>query len=140
MAGAEAAGAKLLYRNVGFNSYGFLNATESFLSGKPDVAQTVVDAYEHARAWAAAIPRETAQFLADESGLDLAIATKVITERTQPGCRSRAWRGTDRCADQDRSRASSTRCGGPVRTSIDAALATIVNDTFVAKADPSRIP
>ena len=35
MAGAEQAGATLLYRNVGFNSYGFLNATESFLTMKP---------------------------------------------------------------------------------------------------------
>ncbi len=57
MAGAEKAGAKLLYRNVGFNSYGFLNATESFLTEKPDVAQAVVDAYEHARAWAVEHPR-----------------------------------------------------------------------------------
>ena len=56
MAGAEEAGAKLLYRNVGFNSYGFLNATETFLKDKPDLAQAVVDAYEQARAWAKAAP------------------------------------------------------------------------------------
>ena len=56
MAGAEEAGAKLLYRNVGFNSYGFLDATESFLKDKPDLAQAVVDAYEQARAWAQAHP------------------------------------------------------------------------------------
>src|SRR5690606_6762238 len=52
MAGAEATGAELVYRNVDFNSYGFLNATEKFITEKPDVAQTVVDVYEHARAWA----------------------------------------------------------------------------------------
>ena len=56
MAGAEEAGAKLLYRNVAFNSYGFLNATESFIKDKPDLAQAVVDAYEQARAWAKAHP------------------------------------------------------------------------------------
>ena len=65
MAGAEAAGASLLYRNIGFNSYGFLNATESFLQSKPDVAQAVVDAYEKARAWAIANPDETAALLAE---------------------------------------------------------------------------
>ena len=46
MAGAEEAGATLLYRNLDFNSYGFLNATETFLAEKPDLAQLVVDAYE----------------------------------------------------------------------------------------------
>jgi sulfonate transport system substrate-binding protein len=45
MAGAEAAGATLLYRNVGFNSYGFLNAREAFLAERPALAQAVVDAY-----------------------------------------------------------------------------------------------
>ena len=70
MAGAEQAGAKLLYRNVGFNSYGFLNATESFIKDKPDLAQAVVDAYEQARAWAQAHPDETAAILAKEAGLD----------------------------------------------------------------------
>src|SRR5688500_11166374 len=82
MAGAEEAGAKLLYRNVGFNSYGFLNATESFRRERPDLAQAVVDAYEHARAWALANPEETARILADVAGLDLAVATRVIEERS----------------------------------------------------------
>ena len=60
MAGAEEAGATLFYRNVDFNSYGFLNATESFIAEKPEVAQAVVDAYETARAWAVENPEETA--------------------------------------------------------------------------------
>jgi sulfonate transport system substrate-binding protein len=82
MAGAEEAGATLIYRNIDFNSYGFLNATEAFITEKPDVAQTVVNAYEKARLWAQENPEETAQILADVSGLDLVVATKVITERT----------------------------------------------------------
>ena len=83
MAGAEAAGAKLLYRNVGFNSYGFLNATESFLASKPDVAQIVVDAYEHARAWAALHPdRDRRSSWPTSRAWTSPIATKVIDERT----------------------------------------------------------
>ena len=68
MAGAEQKGAKLFYRNLSFNTYGFLNATESFLKDKPKQAQAVVNAYEKARAWAAANPDETAQILADAAG------------------------------------------------------------------------
>jgi sulfonate transport system substrate-binding protein len=137
MAGAEASGAQLLYRNVGFNSYGFLNATESFLSSRPDLAQAVVDAYETARAWAQAHPEETAQYLATEAALDIGIATKVITERSNldvdpvPG---------------DAQRTVLTRIGpifvssGDVsdQSSIDAALATLINDSFVTKANASR--
>ncbi len=137
MAGAEQAGATLLYRNVGFNSYGFLNATESFLTTKPDVAQAVVDAYEHARAWAQAHPAETAQFLATEAGLDLAVATKVIAERSNldvdpvPGAAQRTV----------------LEKIGPIfvasgdvksQKEIDAALASLINPAFVSKADPSR--
>jgi sulfonate transport system substrate-binding protein len=137
MAGAEAAGARLLYRNVGFNSYGFLNATESFLSSRPDLAQAVVDAYESARAWAKAHPEETAQYLATEAALDIGIATKVIDERTNldvspvPG---------------DAQRSVLTRIGpifvasGDVsdQARIDVALASLINDSFVAKANTSR--
>lgn len=82
MAGAEQDGATLIYRNLDFNTYGFLNATESFLDEQPDVAQTVVDAYEHAREWAAENPDETAEILADVAGLDIDVATAVIEERS----------------------------------------------------------
>jgi sulfonate transport system substrate-binding protein len=139
MAGAEAAGASLLYRNIDFNSYGFLNATESFLQAKPDVAQAVVDAYERARAWAIANPEETAALLAEVSGLDVAIATKVITERTNIA--------VDPVPGQTQLDVLTTI--GPVfvesgdvidQAAIDAALASIVNTTFIDNADPSRIP
>jgi len=76
------AGSTVIYDNIGFNSYGFLNATESFLQKSPDLAQLVVNAYEKARAWAIANPEETAQILADAAGIDVAIATNVISERT----------------------------------------------------------
>ena len=137
MAGAEQAGASLLYRNVGFNSYGFLNATETFLTTKPDLAQAVVDAYEHARAWAQEHPDETAQYVATEAGLDLAVATKVITERSNldvdpiPGA----------------AQVSVLEKIGPIfvelgdvkaQADVDAALSTLLNPTFVTRAEPGR--
>ncbi|NUL46591.1 aliphatic sulfonate ABC transporter substrate-binding protein [Cellulosimicrobium funkei] len=82
MAGAEAEGAELFYRNVDFNTYGFLNATESFLEESPELAQTVVDVYEQARAWALENPEETAQILAEVAGLEPEVATTVIQERS----------------------------------------------------------
>ncbi|PPF32579.1 aliphatic sulfonates ABC transporter substrate-binding protein [Rathayibacter sp. AY1A2] len=138
MAGAEAAGATLLYRNVDFNSYGLLNATESFLAEKPDLAQTVVNAYEHARAWALENQDETASILASVAGLDVAVATTVITERSNldvdnvPGSAQ-----TDVLA-----------VIGPIfvengdvasQQQVDDALESLLDDTYASAADPSAI-
>jgi sulfonate transport system substrate-binding protein len=137
MAGAEQAGAELLYRNVGFNSYGFLNATETFLTTKPDLAQAVVDAYERARAWAQEHTDETAQYLATEAGLDLAVATKVISERSN----------LDVDPVPGPAQISVLEKIGPIfvesgdvdeQADIDAALSTLINDAFVTQADPTR--
>jgi sulfonate transport system substrate-binding protein len=137
MAGAEKAGARLLYRNVGFNSYGFLNATESFIKAKPDLAQAVVDAYERARIWAKANPADTAKILSEVAALDVTVATKVIAERSNlgvdpiPGAKQ----------------ISVLQKIGPIFVSsgdvanqaqIDAALSSIVNDTFIKLAKPDR--
>jgi sulfonate transport system substrate-binding protein len=81
-ASVENAGSKIIYDNPDFNSYGFLNATESFLQKSPDLAQAVVSAYEKARAWAAENPEEAAQILADVAGIDIAIAKAVLLDRT----------------------------------------------------------
>jgi sulfonate transport system substrate-binding protein len=138
MAGAEASGAVLLYRNVAFNSYGFLNATESFLSARPEVAQVVVDAYEHARGWAKEHPNETAKILSDAAAIDLAVATKVIAERSNLG--------VDPVPGQ--AQVTVLQKIGPIfvesgdvksQADIDAALASLLNDTFVKKANPSVI-
>lgn len=137
MAGAEEAGAKLLYRNVGFNSYGFLNANESFIAAHPDLVQLVVDAYESARAWAAANPAETARILSEVASIDIAVATRVIEERSNldvdpaPGAAQRAV----------------LEKIGPIfveagdvstQAQIDAALDSLFNDTFVKAANPER--
>jgi sulfonate transport system substrate-binding protein len=73
---------EIIYDNIDFNSYGFLNATETFLEKSPDLAQLVVNAYEKARAWALENTEETAAILAEVAGIDIAIATAVIADRT----------------------------------------------------------
>ena len=78
----EVAGTKIIYDNIDFNSYGFLNATETFLQNSPDLAQLVVNAYEHARAWAAENGDEAAEILAGVAGIDPAIAEAVLLDRT----------------------------------------------------------
>ena len=86
MAAAEVeSGAKLLYRNIDFNTYGVLNATEDFITNHADVAQVVVDSYEKARTWALENPDETAQLLADAASIDIDVAKRVINERTNLG-------------------------------------------------------
>ena len=137
MAGAEEAGASLIYRNVDFNSYGFLNATESFIEEKPEVAQLVVDAYERAREWAEENPEETAEILAEVAGLDLAVAIKVIEERAN--------------LDIDNvpgdAQVSVLEKIGPVfvelgdvasQQQVDEALETLIHDEFATNADPAR--
>ena len=83
MAAAEAeSGDRIVYDDVSFNSYGFLNATEEFLTDEPELAQTVVDEYERARAWAQEDPEETASILAEVSGVDPAIAKATLARTT----------------------------------------------------------
>ncbi|HEV7955735.1 MAG: aliphatic sulfonate transporter substrate-binding protein [Microbacteriaceae bacterium] len=76
------AGSEVIYDNIDFNSYGFLNATEDFINDHPDLAQLVVNAYEKARAWAIDNPEETAAILAEVAGIDVAIATSTLVDRT----------------------------------------------------------
>ena len=137
MAGAEKQGANLFYRNVDFNSYGFLNATESFLADKPEVAQAVVDAYETARAWAAENPDETAEILAGVAGLDPAVATKVITERSNLDVDPVP--GDAQVEVLEKIGPIFVELGDvPTQQQVDDALDTIINDEFVTQADAGR--
>lgn len=77
----QESGARLLYRNPNFNSYGTLNAREDVLADKPEAAQSVVDAYEEARAWAIAHPNELTDLLAREAKTATGVAAEVL-ERT----------------------------------------------------------
>lgn len=69
---------RLLYRNPDFNSYGTLNAREDFISGNPEAVQSVVDAYEEARAWAIAHPNELTELLAREAKISPSVAGEVL--------------------------------------------------------------
>ena len=132
------AGSKIIYDNIDFNSYGFLNATESFVTEHPDVAQVVVNAYEKARQFAIENPEEAVAILAEVAAIDPAIATTTLTERTNlevdpiPGKDQRAV----------------LEIVGPVfvesgdvasQDAIDAALDTLFAPEFAEKADPSEI-
>lgn len=139
MAASEATtGSQLIYRNIDFNTYGFLNATETFLTEHPDLAQLVVNAYEKARAWAQENPEETAAILAEVAGIDPEVAAKVIIERTNlavdpaPGDAQREV----------------LEIVGPIfvesgdvtsQDLIDDALDVLLDDTFVQAADPAAL-
>jgi sulfonate transport system substrate-binding protein len=75
-------GSKLLYRNIDFNSWGFLNAREEFIEKYPDYVTRVLTQYERARQWIIENPDEAAQILADEAKLSIEVAKKELVERT----------------------------------------------------------
>ncbi|MCK2032039.1 MULTISPECIES: aliphatic sulfonate ABC transporter substrate-binding protein [Microbacterium] len=135
MAAAEQeSGDKLIYRNVDFNTYGFLNATEDFIDNHPDLAQAVVDAYEEARAWALENPEETAALLAEVAGIDLEVATTVIQERSNLDVNGVP--GDDQLAVLEKIAPVLVESGDVQggQESVDKALSSIINDTFATKA------
>ncbi len=75
------AGSKLLYRNKDFNTYGFLNAREAFLSANPDATKKVIEQYEKARKWTIEHPDEAAKILSEESQVSLDVAKRELFER-----------------------------------------------------------
>lgn len=138
MAGAEENGATLIYRNLDFNTYGALNATESFLKESPEIAQVVVDSYEKAREWAAENPKETATVLADVAGLETPVADKVILERSN----------LDVSAVPGQKLVDVLAVVGPIfvetgdvtnQAKVDKALGSLIDDSFAKKADASKV-
>ena len=82
MAAAELrSGARLLYRNVGFNTYGTLNAREDFLRKYPATVHRVLLQYERARAWILLHREEAAALLAEAGKIDADVARRQL-ERT----------------------------------------------------------
>lgn len=75
-------GARLLYRNVAFNTYGFLNVREQFLASHPNETARVIQAYEKARAWVRANPTEAAKILSEEAKVSLPVALLQIKLRS----------------------------------------------------------
>lgn len=76
------AGSRLLYRNVVFNTYGFLNVREAFLAEQPQAVRRVIEAYERARAWARANLSETARIVSEEAKVSLQVALLQVKLRT----------------------------------------------------------
>lgn len=87
-------GAKLLYRNVDFNTWGLLDAREDFIRDHPETLAQVLKVYEKARVWIAAHPDETAKIVAEESKLSLPVARLQLSRndfsRPQPGAQQLA--------------------------------------------------
>ncbi len=74
-------GARLFYRNPGFNSFGILNARQDFAKTNPEAVRRVLAVYEEARRWALANPADFQAILARETKLsDLVVAKQL--ERT----------------------------------------------------------
>lgn len=76
------AGSKLIYRNIDFNTYGFLNAREEFVAEYPAHTTRVLAQYERARRWILENPEEAAQILAEEAKISIEVARRELTERT----------------------------------------------------------
>jgi sulfonate transport system substrate-binding protein len=64
----------LIYRNKSLISPGVLLSREDFEAAHPEVVKTVLIAYAKARAWAIANPAGTAELVAKDAGLPLAVA------------------------------------------------------------------
>jgi sulfonate transport system substrate-binding protein len=75
------AGSKLIYRNKDFNTYGFLNGREEFITKYPRATETVIQLYERAKQWVIDHPDEAAQILADEAKLSLDVAKRELNDR-----------------------------------------------------------
>ncbi len=76
------AGSRLIYRNVAFNTYGFLNVREDFLAARPGEVKRVIVAYERARRWILNNTSEAAQIVADEAKVSLKVALLQVKLRT----------------------------------------------------------
>ncbi|MBV8620073.1 MAG: aliphatic sulfonate ABC transporter substrate-binding protein [Curvibacter sp.] len=80
-------GSRLIYRNIDFNTYGFLNVREAFLAQQPGTVRQVITQYERARRWVLANTTEAARILADEAKVSLQVALlqlKLRTDFSQP--------------------------------------------------------
>jgi sulfonate transport system substrate-binding protein len=69
----------LVYRNPALISPGTLLVRDEFEAAHPDVVREVLIAYAQARAWAIANPEGTAELLAKDSGLSIAVAKLQLT-------------------------------------------------------------
>ena len=76
------AGSVLIYRNIAFNTYGFLNVREEFLARHPNEVRRVIANYERARRWILANGTEAAKILSEEAKVSLQVALLQLKLRT----------------------------------------------------------
>ena len=72
------AGTRIIYRNVSFNTYGFLNTTEKFAKQYPEAVERTVRLYGRARYWIQKNPEEAAKLLADEAKISIDVAKRQL--------------------------------------------------------------
>ncbi|SHH62235.1 aliphatic sulfonate ABC transporter substrate-binding protein [Massilia sp. CF038] len=75
-------GSRLIYRNVAFNTYGFLNVREDFLAAHAAETARVIRAYEKARLWVRANQSDAAKILSEEAKVSLPVALLQIKLRS----------------------------------------------------------
>lgn len=75
-------GSRLLYRNVAYNTYGFLNVREEFLAERAEEVGRVIRGYEKARAWIRTNQSEAARILSEEAKVSLPVALLQIKLRS----------------------------------------------------------
>lgn len=76
------AGSRLLYRNIAFNTYGFLDVREDFLAQNPEIVRRVISNYERARLWILANISEAARIVSEEAKVSLQVALLQVKLRT----------------------------------------------------------
>lgn len=137
MASAEEGGDVLFYRNLDFNTYGFLNAREPFLQQNPTGARAVVNTYAYAREWALNNQEEAVAIFAQEAGISASTADKVW-ERTHLDIDPVP--GEAQLAVLERIGPILVESGDvPSQDNIDDALNSIVERTYVEAADPTAV-
>lgn len=72
------AGTRIIYRNVSFNTYGFLNTTEKFAKQYPEAVERTVRLYERARVWIQKNPDDAARLLSEEAKIGLDVAKRQL--------------------------------------------------------------
>jgi sulfonate transport system substrate-binding protein len=75
-------GSTLFYRNIDFNTWGFLNARESFLNDYPTAVTRILEQYERARLWILENLDEAIAILAKEAELSEEVARVELEQRT----------------------------------------------------------
>ncbi len=72
------AGTRIIYRNINFNTFGFLNTTEKFAKNHPDAVERTIRLYERARLWIQKNPADAAALLAAEAKISLDVAKRQL--------------------------------------------------------------